>query len=80
MIGKFVSYMMKEENHETKVQKGQSNDDTLVALIFSEHLIEEWVEIREAAHENRNSYQTAQGIRSLSNQLKSVKLFLEVIH
>ena len=43
---------MQDEDNETCVEGGQGHNDALVALDWGEHLVQERVQIREAAHED----------------------------
>jgi hypothetical protein len=45
--------MVKDEDNEAGVEGGQGYDDALVALHRRKHLIQEWIQICEAAHEDR---------------------------
>lgn len=56
------SYVVQEENDETSVEKSQSDNDSLVSLDGSEHLIQEWVQVGKAAHEDTDGNETAQTI------------------
>ena len=45
--------MVQDEDNEAGVEGGQGHDDALVALHRGEHLVQEWVQIRKTAHEDR---------------------------
>ena len=45
--------MMQDEDNEAGVECGQGHHDALVALDRGEHLVQEWVQIRETAHKDR---------------------------
>ena len=45
--------MVQNEYNEAGVEGSQGHHDALVALHGGEHLVQEWIQIREAAHEDR---------------------------
>ena len=53
IFNRCLSYMMQDEDNEAGVEGGQRHHDALVALHGREHLVQEGVQIREAAHEDR---------------------------
>jgi hypothetical protein len=53
IFNRCFSYMVQDEDNEAGVEGGQGHDDALVALHRGEHLVQEWVQIRKTAHEDR---------------------------
>ena len=60
-----IHYLMEHEDHEAHVEECECDNYALIALVWVEHFVQEWIEVAERAHEECCCCHSSQSIRSL---------------